>query len=103
MLPRILGVAVVCLTLTALGASAGGGKKDTKKAAVGAIEVFKTDAGKWRYRVKDAEGKTIAMPLPNMTWDSKADCLKGIDELRTILNKAAPVEVKQQSAKGEAK
>src|SRR5947209_8175984 len=102
MFQRIFGIATVSIALVALSLPATGqGKKDGKAKAIGAIEVYKTDKGKYRYRVKDDDGKTIAMPLPNMHWDSKADCLKAIDELRMILNKVQPVEVKQQSAKAD--
>jgi uncharacterized protein YegP (UPF0339 family) len=65
----------------------------------GSIELTRTDEGKWRYRVKDADGKTIAMPLPQMHWDTKKEALKAIDELKSILETATPNEAKDDGDK----
>src|SRR4051812_8619796 len=104
MLYRILGVAVLGMALSTLSIDAGGGaKKETKKkeaASVGTIEGYKNPKGLYRYCVKDDEGKTIAMPLPNMHWENKEDCLKAIDELREILAKVKPADVKEKAASG---
>jgi hypothetical protein len=70
-------------------------KKDPKKdAAVGAIEIYKTKAG-MRYRIVDAEGRTIAMPPPAKHWDTREDVVKALDELKQTLNKAKPMDVKE--------
>jgi hypothetical protein len=70
-------------------------KKDTKKdAAIGAIEIYKAKAG-MRYRIVDADGKTIAMPPPAKHWDTREDVVKAIDELKQTLNKAKPMDVKE--------
>jgi len=66
------------------------------KSELGSIEVFKNKAGEYRYRVKDGDGKTIAIPLANMSWEKKADALKAIDQLKSILNTAKPVDVKDE-------
>jgi uncharacterized protein YegP (UPF0339 family) len=98
---RVLVCVVVGLALCTVSLDAGVGKKgkgDGKKvgkgAEVGSIEIYKTEKGFYRYRVKNAEGKTIAMPLPQMHWEKKADCLGAIDELRTTLMRAKPTDVK---------
>ena len=71
-------------------------KKDTKKEketeAAGSVEVYKGAKG-FRYRIKNADGKTVAMPLPQMAWETKEEALKAIDELKDIL-KTKPVDVK---------
>lgn len=69
-------------------------KADEKKSAVGTVEVYKKN-DKYRYRVKNADGKTVAIPLANMGWETKEECLKAIDELKATLNKAIPTEVKE--------
>jgi uncharacterized protein YegP (UPF0339 family) len=90
---RIFAVAVLVLALT-LSLDAGGGKKEAGKTAAGTIEVYKAKKG-FRYRIKDDEGKTVAMPLPQMHWESKEDTLKAIDEVRAILNKGKVIDVKE--------
>jgi uncharacterized protein YegP (UPF0339 family) len=98
---RVLVCAVVGFALLNVGLDAGVGKKGKgdkkfeKGGGVGSVEIYKNPKGAYRYRVKNSEGKTIAMPLPQMHWDKKADCLKAIEELRTILTRAKPVEAKE--------
>jgi hypothetical protein len=48
-----------------------------------------------RYRVVDADGKTIAMPPPANHWETREDVVKVIDELKQVLKKAKPVDVKE--------
>lgn len=68
-------------------------KADDKPAAgKGSIEVYKNDKGKWRYKILNADGKTIAMPLPQLNWETKADAEKAVEELKGILNTAKPTE-----------
>jgi uncharacterized protein YegP (UPF0339 family) len=67
----------------------------TKKKAPGSIEIVKNEDGDFRYRIKDAEGKVIAMPLPNKIWEKKADVLKALDELKLILNTVTPIDGKE--------
>jgi uncharacterized protein YegP (UPF0339 family) len=64
-------------------------KAEDKK---GSIEVYKNDKGKWRYKIVDENSKTIAMPLPQASFESKDDVLKAIDVLKRILNEAKPVD-----------
>ena len=49
----------------------------------------------WRYSIKNAEGKTIAMPLPQLHWETKEECLKAIEELKMILNKGKTTDFKE--------
>ncbi len=72
-------------------------KKDDKKAEEkkeAGIQVYKNDNGRWRYRIVNAEGKTIVMPVPLASWDTKAECEKAIADLKALLNTAKPTEVK---------
>ncbi|MCE9533980.1 MAG: hypothetical protein K8T89_23090 [Planctomycetes bacterium] len=73
-------------------------KKDTpktekKEEKAGGIEIYKGKNG-FRYRIIDAEGKTVAMPLANKAWETKEEVLKALDELKATLNKAKPVDAK---------
>jgi uncharacterized protein YegP (UPF0339 family) len=70
-------------------------KKGDEKPA-GTVEVYKNDKGKWRYKILNDEGKTIAMPLPQLNWETKAEAIKAIDELKGILNSAKPIEPKDE-------
>ncbi|MBX3400171.1 MAG: hypothetical protein KF873_15675 [Gemmataceae bacterium] len=72
-------------------------KKDEKKAEEkkdAGIQIYKNDNGRWRYRIVNAEGKTIVMPVPLASWDTKAECEKAIADLKALLNTAKPTEVK---------
>ena len=62
---------------------------------MGTIEIKKNvEKGTWRYTVKNAEGKTIALPLSRLNWESKEECLKAVEELKMILNKGKITELK---------
>ena len=70
-------------------------EKVDSKAEVGPIEIKKNvEKGTWRYTVKNAEGKTIALPLSRLNWESKEECLKAVEELKMILNKGKITELK---------
>lgn len=69
--------------------------KKPEAAGPGTIEVYKNDKGRWRYKILNGEGKTIAMPLPQLNWETKADAEKAIAELKTILTTVKPTEVKE--------
>lgn len=68
-------------------------KKAEEKKEAG-IHIYKNDNGKWRYRIVNAEGKTVVMPVPLASWETKADCEKAIADLKALLNTAKPTEVK---------
>lgn len=66
-------------------------KKDT---AAGGIEIYKGKNG-FRYRIVDSEGKTVAMPIPNKAWETRAEVIKALDALKETLNNSKPVDVKE--------
>jgi uncharacterized protein YegP (UPF0339 family) len=76
---------------------ANGQGKDKKKGdpptavKAGTIEVYKAKDG-YRFRIKDHDGKTVAMPTKG--YDEKEDCLKAIEFVKTTLNNAKPMDVK---------
>jgi uncharacterized protein YegP (UPF0339 family) len=59
-------------------------KKD-KEAAVGTIEVYQAKDG-WRFRIKSAEGKTLAIASSGQK--TKEDCLKIVETLKTTMAQA---------------
>lgn len=74
-------------------------KKDVKKDAkaekdikAGTVEVYKDKGGDFRFRVKDADGKVIAIPPKG--YNSKEECVKALDAIRHTLNTAKVAEVK---------
>lgn len=106
----LMAALAFCAGSTVTLATAQETKKDTKKpvdpkkkveekadpkAEVGTIEIKKNvEKGTWRYSIKNAEGKTIAMPLPQLNWETKEECLKAVEELKTILNKGKTTDFK---------
>lgn len=93
MVYRVIAFVLLVSVVMTFTLDAGGGKVVPKDKGTGSIEIYKGKSG-YRYRIKDADGKTIAMPLPQMHWDKKEDCLKAIEQLRNTLDKAKPTEVK---------
>ena len=73
------------------------GDKKEADAKVGSIEYYKTEKGKWRYVIKDENDKTVAMPLPQVNYESKEDCLKAIEAIKKTLNEAKPTERKEKA------
>jgi hypothetical protein len=69
-------------------------KKAEKAEAAGTIEYYQGKNG-WRYIIKGADGKSIAMPLAQMSWETKEECIKAIAELKTILTTVKPTERKE--------
>jgi len=104
MMYRVLAIALLGLAFGTMSLDAQGTKKPSKKdEPAGSIELYQNKEGHYRFRIKNHEGKTIAMPLPQMSWEKKADALKAIDELKSILDHATPVEVKDEHKKEEPK
>lgn len=69
------------------------GKQPTPAPAAAAVfELYKDRAGEYRFRFKDAEGDTLAVPTKG--YKTKADCEKVID---TIKSQAARAKVDDQS------
>lgn len=66
-------------------------KKDEKKAeAAGVIEVYKAKDG-WRFRVKNAEGKSVA--IGTVGFPAKEDALRAIEMVKATLNGGKLVEI----------
>jgi uncharacterized protein YegP (UPF0339 family) len=70
-------------------------KKDAKSAADdnGYTEVYKSADG-WRFRIKNAEGKTIA--VGSIAFEKKDECLKAVDAVKTALARGKIVELKDE-------
>jgi len=65
-------------------------KKDVKKgtkAAAGTVEVNEGKDGKFRFFVRDAEGKMLAMSGPS-GFETKADAVEAIETLKSVLPSA---------------
>ncbi len=67
-------------------------KKD-KDEVVGTIEVYKAKDG-WRFRVKNAEDKSVA--IGTVGYDKKEDCLKAVEFIKTTMAKAKVTEIKEE-------
>jgi hypothetical protein len=93
----LLTAVVMTLTVGPVDAQKTKDKKTAEVAATGKVEFYENEKGKYRYKIVDAEGSTIAMPIPKLHWDTKEDCLKAIAELKSILNTSKPVEVEVKS------
>jgi uncharacterized protein YegP (UPF0339 family) len=73
-------------------------KDDTKtvpKADV--IELYTDKDGKWRYRVRDAEGKSVAIGV--IGYDKKEDVVKTLEAVKAALAKGKVVELKGEPKK----
>jgi len=66
-------------------------KKDEKK--VGTIEVYKAKDGGYRFRVKNADGKNMAISA--VSADTKDEALKQLEDIKDTLNAAKPMDVKK--------
>jgi uncharacterized protein YegP (UPF0339 family) len=66
-------------------------KKDTK---AGTVEIYRDRAGDYRFRIKDTEGKVIAMPPKG--FDTREECHKVLDLIKATLNTTKPVEIKDE-------
>jgi uncharacterized protein YegP (UPF0339 family) len=97
MLARMFAVVTLGLLLCTLSLDAQG----TKKAA-GSIEIYKNKDREFRYRIKGADGKIIAMPPTQMSWESKAEALKAINDLKAVLNTATPIDGKDTEIKAKS-
>ena len=63
--------------------------KEEKPAKPGSFEVYQDKAGEYRFRLKAANGETIA---DSEGYKSKASCMKGIE---SVLRSAPGAEVKE--------
>ena len=73
-------------------------EKAEKVASKAAIEYYKNaEKGTWRFKVVDDKGKTFVIPLAQISYESKEDCLKAIDALKKIMAEVKPTEEKAKS------
>jgi uncharacterized protein YegP (UPF0339 family) len=98
---RIIAVVVLATSMAVVGGavlSTSADAQDKAKAKkkepmAGAVEIYKSKDGGYRYRVKDKDGKTLAMPARSR--ETVDDVNKDIEAIKTILDKVKPVEVKE--------
>ncbi|HKB02531.1 MAG TPA: hypothetical protein VKD90_09950 [Gemmataceae bacterium] len=96
---RMFGLVALVVTLAVVGASVvapigaqeKAKAKAKKEAAVGSVEIYKAKDG-FRFRIKDPEGKVIAMP-PRAR-ENQEDVAKDLEDIKATLNKAKPTAVK---------
>jgi hypothetical protein len=60
---------------------------------VGTVEVYKAKDG-WRYRVKNAQGKSIAIPA--VGYESPDDAMKILNQVKATLSKAKVKVIKDK-------
>lgn len=68
--------------------------KKTTKAAAGTVEINEGKDGKYRFIIRDSEGKFLGMSGPT-GFATKEDCEKGLEELKTALAGAKVVTGKK--------
>jgi uncharacterized protein len=92
---RVIRTLAIPLVLAATFGVAGhhqAGAQDKKAPATTAVfEVYKDRGGEFRFRLKDAEGKVLA--IAGKGYDKKADCQAVID---TIKKEAAKAKVEEE-------
>ena len=74
--------------------------KDKKADEVGTIEVYQAKDG-WRFRIKNAEDKSVA--IGTVGYETKAECLKAVDFVKTTMAKAKVTEIKEDKKKDDKK
>jgi hypothetical protein len=95
--PLVLAFALAALAGGAMtaqdkkGTTTGQAKKDEKKEVKGKVEYYEAGDG-WRYKVLNAEGKTIMMSAKGLP--AKEDALKMLEEVKTIMTNVKPTEGK---------
>lgn len=102
MIYRMMGVACLGLAICAMNASSQGQEKGAKAggAKAGAtsklskLEIVENDKGKFYYKIVNGEGKTVHMSPVFMRYETKAECLKALEDLKTFLEKAKAIDVK---------
>ena len=79
-------------------------KDDTKKAAVKAsiVKIGEGKDGKFRFSIYNAEGEFLAMSGAN-TFDSKADAVKGLEELKAALKETKVEYLESKKVKDKEK
>ena len=80
-------------------------KKDTKKAAVAkasTVKIGEGNDGKFRFSIYDADDKFLAMSGAN-TFESKADAVKGLQELKDALKETKIEYLESKKVKDKEK
>jgi uncharacterized protein YegP (UPF0339 family) len=72
-------------------------KKDKDTKGVATFEVFKSKDDKYRFRYKDGEGVTQAISVRG--YETKADCHKVVESIRTAAAKAKVVDAQPTTTK----
>jgi len=67
--------------------------KDAKAAKGGAVEVYEDKAGEYRFRIKDDEGKVVAMSTKG--YDKREDAHKALEFVKHALNTAKVTDIKK--------
>jgi uncharacterized protein YegP (UPF0339 family) len=62
-------------------------KKDTKAGKAATIEINQGKDDKYRFTIRDAEGKLLAMSGPT-GWEKREDAVKAVEALKEALPKA---------------
>jgi uncharacterized protein YegP (UPF0339 family) len=70
-------------------------RKEGKEAAEtgGTVEIYKDKGGAYRFRIKNAEGKSLA--ISTRGHDAKEDAIKDLDTVKAILTHSKPRDVKE--------
>ncbi|MBX9624073.1 MAG: hypothetical protein K2X82_09715 [Gemmataceae bacterium] len=80
--------------LAAAGQPSAAQKKDAPKAGkAGTVEIKQGKDDKYRFNVRDADGKFLAMSGPS-GFATRAEAVKGLDALKAALDGAKVVDVK---------
>jgi uncharacterized protein YegP (UPF0339 family) len=102
---RVVGLVVLSVCLAVVGGAALSPTvdaqdktktkaKDKKDAAApGTVEIYKAKDGGYRFRIKDPDGKLLA--IPSRSRESKEDVAKDLEEIKLTLEKAKPTDVKE--------
>src|SRR6476469_548754 len=67
-------------------------KKGAKEPAAGTIEIYKDKGGDYRFRIRDAAGKVLAMPSRGR--ETRDGVLEYLEAIKATMEKAKPVDVK---------
>ena len=74
--------------------------KVDKKESKAAILYYKSsDKDTWRFKVVGENGKTFVIPLAQISYESKEECLKAIEALKKIMSEVKPTEDKSEKKK----
>ena len=58
------------------------------------IEIYRDEAGQWRFRIKGLNGEIVAA---SEGYATKANARRGVEDLRGIMAQAGPVRLRRAS------